>query len=111
MGSFDWRSIRWIRESVLNNLQYWKMKEKGSKIHFYCPALDSKCEKSFRMFRVMYRELKYLESVMSKRYSTAVMYTETKHLNIIKMIGKLGYEPYYTNLEYSTIWFRKSLRS
>jgi hypothetical protein len=92
-------------------MQYWKIKEKGSKIHFYCPALDSEYRKSFKMLRVMYKELKYLESVMSKKYSTAVMYTETKNLNVIKIIIKLGYEPYYTNLEFFTIWFKKSLRS
>ena len=111
MGSFDWWSLRWVGESVLNNLQYWKMKEKGSKIHFYCPVLDSKCDKSFKMLRAMYKELKYIESVMGKRYSTAVMYTEIKYQNVVKMITKLGYEPYYTNLDFYTIWFKKSLRS
>jgi len=95
----------------LNNLQYWKMKEKGTKIHFYCPALDSKYRKSFRMLRVIYKELKYLESIMSKKYSTAVMYTEFKHKNIRRMVLKLGYIPYAINYDYYTIWFRKSLRS
>jgi hypothetical protein len=90
-------------------VKHWRFKEKGGNVHLFCPILDEGVKK-FKQYREIYTELKELEKSLSLKYSTAVMYTDMSHINIIKLLTKVGYTPYFVNLEYNSIWFKKALR-
>ena len=90
-------------------LKHWEFQEKGENVHLFCPILQDGIN-SFKLYRGIYKELKELEKILSSKYSTAVMYTKINLDNVIKIITKLGYTPYFVNLEYDSIWFKKALR-
>jgi hypothetical protein len=89
-------------------LEYWEYKEKGHNIHLFCPLLDQGVYK-FKLFRAIYKELKQVEEFFKFKYPYAVVYTKLYHDHMIRIITKAGYTPYFINLEYNTIWFRKML--
>jgi hypothetical protein len=93
---------------VVCSTSHWKFKEKNEGVHLFCPLL-SKGVKSLGTLREIYKELKGLEQLLGTRYPTAFIYTRIKHSNMIKIITKLGYTPFFVNLEYETIWFRKHI--
>jgi hypothetical protein len=89
--------------------KHWKWQEKGENIHLYCPIL-SKGVSDFKTLREIYKELHELEATMVGVYPNSVMYTRVEHPHIIKIMTKLGYKPYFVNLDKETIWFKKPLR-
>jgi hypothetical protein len=89
--------------------KYWKFREKGENIHLYCPILTQGVS-TFKAYREIYKELKLVENSMYGRYPNAVMFTGINHPHIMKLMAKVGYSPYYLNLEKETIWFKKPLR-
>jgi hypothetical protein len=88
-------------------LKYWELEEKPNGIHLFCPILENGVK--LGIFRAIIKELKELELNLSDKYQTALIYTKIEFANIIRMAAKLGYKPYYINLEYDSIWFKKEI--
>ena len=92
----------------LDNLKYWKYEQRGENIHLFCPILSGGVYK-FKDFRGIYKELKLLEKFFESKYIYSLIFTRLTHDNVMKIITKLGYKPYFINLEFNSLWFKKPL--
>jgi hypothetical protein len=89
------------------NLKYWEFEKEKEGVHLFCPVLEDGVK--IGVFRSVVKELRKLESILSAEYDTALIYTKIEFGAIIRMLTKIGYKPYYINLEYDSIWFKKQI--
>ena len=83
-------------------------KEKGKNVHLYS-KLISEGVTDFGTWREVFIEMRYLEKMLGDKYSRAVIYTGIDNDHFMKILVKLGYQPYHINLKRNSIWFQKPI--
>lgn len=91
--------------------KHWKYKQHNPEVAIvWCPTIHDGFAKGFNIKKQVILELKRLHKDLKLfGFQILVMYTELQNPHIMRLLTKVGYDPYIIDLNTNRLWFRKEI--